>query len=362
MIISLTIIAKKSDGALRDAESYFDQVVSFCGNKIDSETVAQMLNLVDDEIYFEISDAILDKDFKAVFDVTKKIYENGWDFVDFTSGLIEHFRNVMTVIITENTDLVETAEIYRIKYMDYLDKFSEGDLLRLLNYLNKVQQELRYTQNQKLKVEIALSHLIGLERSSTISDVISKISDGKAVSQMSSPPAGSGDSINSKKKVEPQKSIKQRTDFQPVQQKENGNNKNNGAHNEADSSVFNFDSLISKWQGFVKEVATEKPLMLGQFIHSLTPVSLDGNKLNISSTDSHVKDLLRTNENYFAKKSYDYFGKRINFNYIEETTGTSRRTAETENPAQTHKPGSSRQEDDPFVSAIINELGGEEIR
>ena len=101
---SLTTIAKKSDGAFRDAESYFDQVVSFCGNKIDSKTVAQMLNLVDDEIYFEISDSIINKDFKAVFEITKKIYENGWDFVDFTSGLIEHFRNIMTVIITEKTE------------------------------------------------------------------------------------------------------------------------------------------------------------------------------------------------------------------------------------------------------------------
>ena len=198
---SLTTIAKKSDGALRDAESYFDQVVSFCGNKIDSKTVVQMLNLVDDEIYFEISDAIINKDFKAVFDVTKKIYENGWDFVDFISGLIEHFRNVMTVIITENTGLVETAEVYRIKYMDYLNTFSEGDLLRLLNYLNKVQQELRYTQNQKLKVEIALSHLIGLERSFTISDVISKIADGKVVTSTSSTPTVKNESHTSKKKI-----------------------------------------------------------------------------------------------------------------------------------------------------------------
>lgn len=359
---SLTIIAKKSDGALRDAESYFDQVVSFCGNKIDSKTVAQMLNLVDDEIYFEISDAVINKDFKAVFDVTKKIYENGWDFIDFISGLIEHFRNVMTVIITENTNLVETAEVYRVKYMDYLDKFSEGDLLRLLNYLNKVQQELRYTQNQKLKVEIALSHLIGLERSSTISDVISKISDGKTVSQMSSSPTGSNVSNTSKKKVEPQRTINRNTSYQAATNRGNGNNNIDKTDKEPDTSTFNFDSLVSKWQGFVKEVATEKPLMLGQFIHSLTPVSLDGNKLNISSSDSHVKDLLKTNENYFAKKSYDYFGKRINFNYIEETTEVSQRTTKAEKPAQTHKPDSSRQEDDPFVSAIIEELGGQEIR
>ena len=157
---TLTIISKKADGALRDAESYFDQVVSFCGDKIDAETVAKMLNLIDDEIYFEISDAILNKNFKTVFEVTNKIYGNGWDFIDFMEGLIEHFRNIMTVVLTEKTSLTETADVYRDRYADYVDKFSEGDLLRILNFLNKTQQELRFSQNQKLKIEILIFYLL----------------------------------------------------------------------------------------------------------------------------------------------------------------------------------------------------------
>ena len=172
---TLTIIAKKADGALRDAESYFDQVVSYCGNKIDSDTVAKMLNLIDDEVYFDISNAILNKEFITVFNVTNKIYENGWDFIDFVDGLIEHFRNIMTVILTERTSLAETADVYRERYMNYLNQFSKGDLLRILNYLSTIQQELRFSDNQKLKLEIALSHLIGLEKTSTISELLSEI-------------------------------------------------------------------------------------------------------------------------------------------------------------------------------------------
>ena len=126
---TLTIIARKADGALRDAESYFDQVVSFCGNKIDAVTVSHMLNLVDDELFFMISDAVLEKNFKTVFEVTRILYENGWDFVDFIDGLTEHFRNILTVILTGRTELIETAEVYRKKYINYLDSFSEGDML-----------------------------------------------------------------------------------------------------------------------------------------------------------------------------------------------------------------------------------------
>src|SRR3972149_45297 len=70
---TLTIIAKKADGALRDAESYFDQVVAYSQGNIDADLVTQMLNLIDEETYFNISDAVLSKDYKVVFQSSEKI-------------------------------------------------------------------------------------------------------------------------------------------------------------------------------------------------------------------------------------------------------------------------------------------------
>lgn len=134
-----------------------------------------MLNLIDEEIYFHISDAVINRDFKVVFQSSEKIYENGWDFSDLLDGLTEHFRNILSVVITDSTDNIETADVYKSKYLSYSNKFSESDILRLLNFLNKSQQELRYSQNQKLKIEIILSHLIGLENSKTISELVSEV-------------------------------------------------------------------------------------------------------------------------------------------------------------------------------------------
>ncbi|MCB0753590.1 MAG: DNA polymerase III subunit gamma/tau, partial [Ignavibacteriae bacterium] len=180
---SLTIIAKKADGALRDAESIFDQVVSFCGNEIDADILRQMLNLIDDEIYFQLSDAILTKDFKIAFDISERIYSNGWNFIDFINGLIEHFRNITTVIVADTTDFIEASEVNKKKYYDYADKFSEGDLLRILSFLSQTQNELRLAQNQRLKVEISLTKLIGLEKSSTITEILAKVNSGDYTSE-----------------------------------------------------------------------------------------------------------------------------------------------------------------------------------
>lgn len=172
---TLTLISKKADGALRDAQSLFDQVISFCGDNINAETVSKMLNLIDEDLFFNISDAVLDKNYNIVFETTDRIFQNGWDFIDFTDGLIEHFRNIMTVIITEKTELIETADVFKKRYINYIQTFSKGDLLRILNYLNKLQQELRYSNNQKLKIEIALTNLVGLEKSATLSEILSQI-------------------------------------------------------------------------------------------------------------------------------------------------------------------------------------------
>jgi len=361
---TLTIIAKKSDGALRDAESFFDQVVAFCGNNIEASTVSKMLNLVDDEVYFTISDAILEKNYKSVFEVSNSIYNNGWNFIDFMDGLIEHFRNILTVILTKNSNLVESADIYKTRYLDYADKFSEGDLLRLLNFLNKTQQELRYSQNQKLKIEISLSHLIGLERSSTISELINDLSSSNlndkssftydqeinTVKTTTASPKKKTQFISSKEVISKQKS-------DPIKPpiSHNFNNSEN-----ISNPQFSFDSVIKKWAGFVESVNAEKGLMFGPFIKSVKLINLEGNDLNIFSEDSHGKDIISRNQEYLAKKSLEFFGKRITFHLKDRAKidpGIMLDTTETEKNESKQK-----SDDDPFINAIINELGGEEVK
>jgi len=175
---ALTFIAKKADGALRDAQSLFDQVISFGGKNIDAAIVAQMLNLIDEELYFKISDSILNKDFIQAFEISKVVYDNGWNYVDFTTGLVEHFRNILTTILKKDTTFVESSEQIKLLYSNYIGSFSESDILRILTYLSRVEKDLRNSQNQKLFIEIALSHLIGLESTTTISQLLENIQKG----------------------------------------------------------------------------------------------------------------------------------------------------------------------------------------
>ncbi|MEG8946915.1 DNA polymerase III subunit gamma/tau [Rosettibacter firmus] len=336
---ALTIIAKKADGALRDAQSLFDQAISFSGNKVDSTLLSKMFNLIDEEIYFEISDAILDKNYKSAFEISQKIYDNGWNYIDFLNGLNEHFRNILTVVIRKDAKLVETADIYKNKYLSYLDKFSESDLLRILTFINKTQYELKASSNPKLKIEIALCQLIGIEKSETINELISKINAGNLNSELKEKETGySSDNIKKKELSNVRPAFKSEVKIPEVKEFIPP------TANDSDD----FKNIIAKWHEFVEQVKTEK-IFFGSVLINSNPVNFIDNKLKIEVEKPEDWDIICDNKSYLDKKTKDFFGKKIEFDIAKNT--------DTQN---IHK--SNLKDENPLINAIIEKLGAKEIK
>jgi DNA polymerase III subunit gamma/tau len=349
---TLTIIAKKADGALRDAESLFDQVVAFCGQNIDYATVTKMLNLIDDDIYFAISDAILDKNFKSIFEVSSRIYDNGWNYIDFMDGLIEHFRNILTVAITKSAGLIESAEIYKTKYESYADKFSEGDLLRVLNYLTKFQQEIKSSQNQKVKIEIALCLLVGFEKTSTITELLKKLQNSD-LSSLEEP-----ESAVAAVKSRPTPPLAQ-TKIAEVEK-------------EPESETANtVEEIKGRWGAFIKAVNAEKGLILGPIIMNLHLQRVEGNKIYASTQDGHAQIELEQNLDYLIDKTEGVFGKRFGFVFgvngeaapaRSSSARTNASSANSNAPQSTGAATERASSGDPIIDSIENTLGGIELR
>ncbi|MCX6151633.1 MAG: DNA polymerase III subunit gamma/tau [Ignavibacteriales bacterium] len=346
---SLTIIAKKADGALRDAESIFDQIIAFSGNEIEAETLSNMLNLINEDTFFTISDAILDKKFAASFEVTKMVYEKGWNFIDFLNGLIEHFRNILTINLSGNADLIESAEIYKEKYFNYKNKFTESDLLRILNFLNKTQQELRYTQNHRLKIEIALCSLIGLEKSSLIKDVIQKLEEIKKKVPAYSVSESNNlfyTSDNLEKKETP---VLIKTGIQSL--------------TESSSTIKKSDNmdLTIKWKNFIQTINNEK-ILVASALSNLQLVSLESNKLNVHGSDESINIMLNQNKKFIDQRLSEFFGKTISLNNEYSSTETFY-TSQTAEPKQKVNNGDdlAGRKENSLIDSIKKELKGEEI-
>jgi DNA polymerase-3 subunit gamma/tau len=329
-----------------------------------------MLNIIDDEIYFNISDAVLKKDFNEVFRVSSLLFDNGYDFGDFINGLIEHFRNILTVILTKKTELVETAEVYKSHYLEYIGKYTEGDLLRILNFLNKTQQEMRFTQNHRLKVEISLSHLIGFERSLTISELLGKIDTHSLTSDQNflrEPEKKNYNPIRVSVPIEKSnvdKHIILAETWEPIKKEPLkvtliGKNpvKEIRPKETIDISDFSFDSIIKKWDVFVNAVITERKFSLGPYVGNLELASLEGTKLKVFLNDEDGKKSFGLDKDYLARKTAEIFGKKIIFQFEDHSLKSTGSNGSKNNPIS--KEGNVI--NDPLIDLIIKELGGEEI-
>ncbi|MCX7876882.1 MAG: DNA polymerase III subunit gamma/tau [Melioribacteraceae bacterium] len=332
---ALTLISKKADGALRDAQSIFDQVISFSGNKVDSDELEKIFNLIDEEIYFEITDAILNKNFHSAFEVTNKIYENGWSYIDFLNGLTEHFRNLLSVTIRKDSKLVESAEIFKEKYLNYKDEFSEGDLLRILNFINKTLYEIKTSSNQKIKIEVALSQIIALEKSSTIKELINKIATKQfnTLTNYDIPrePLISQQISEKKEKI----------NFDLKTNSKNETKLENFVLPQIDENQ-NISELISKWKTFIEHVQKEK-FFFGSILTSSKP-NINPEKIEIEIEDPQDEDIILKNKTYLNTKIQEIFGKKYNISIKNK-------------PSLTNK----NKEESNIVNTIINDLGGKEV-
>ncbi len=343
---SLTFIAKKADGALRDAESLFDQVVSFCGKNVELEVLSKMLNLIDEEIYFEITDAILEKRFAAAFDITQKIYDNGWNFIDFSNGLTEHFRNILTVIIRKDGKLLEVSENIAGKYLEYKDKFSEADIIKLLAYMNAYQYELKNSSNQKLKTEISLANIIALEKSSTIEELIEFVKKG----EFPSAPAEKKKIIES----EPPKPAEIKEEpAAPLTAPKNAEAQSSRPPAEPESDIQ------EKWNELVKTV-NGKRTIFGPVLSEVKLGGIENNVLKLYVAAEEHLAILKDEKDYLRQRVAEIFGKGITceFEIKKELFGNATPDASPQTEKKTRKTSG---EENPLIKAIIEELGGKEI-
>ncbi len=160
---ALHVIAQKADGALRDALSTFDQIVSFSGNAITYKDVIENLNILDYEYYFKVVDYILNGDTSNLLLIFHEILENGFDGQHFITGLSEHFRHLLVVKDAATLKLLEVGPALKEKYKKQSERCNAGFILKALDLTNKYDLSYKTSNHKKLHVEIALIQLSSMQ-------------------------------------------------------------------------------------------------------------------------------------------------------------------------------------------------------
>jgi len=161
---ALTVIAQKADGAMRDALSIYDQVVSFSENHITYQQVIENLNVLDYDYYFRLTDAFMGKNHAEGLLIFNEILEKGFDGHQFINGLSKHLRDLLVCKDHVTLDLLEVGAGIREKYKIQSSKASMDFLIRALNLLNQYDVSYRTSMNQRLHIELAMIDLCNLEQ------------------------------------------------------------------------------------------------------------------------------------------------------------------------------------------------------
>jgi DNA polymerase-3 subunit gamma/tau len=176
---SLAVIGKKGDGSMRDSQSIFDQVIAFCGKNVEYGRVNEALNLIDAEFYFTLGTAIRTHDVAQILHISREVFMRGYDLQECLHGLAEHFRNILTVLATGGTNLIEASKVHREQYLAESANFAQADVLQYMTIITQTEQALRFAPQPRLRFEFALVQMAKMDSAVQISELLQELAELK---------------------------------------------------------------------------------------------------------------------------------------------------------------------------------------
>jgi DNA polymerase-3 subunit gamma/tau len=375
---ALLLVAKKGDGSMRDSQSIFDQIVSFCGDDINAQKIIEALNLVDQEIFFRTTDLIKNKDASGGISLVEEIISHGYDIKEFLSGLNEHLRNFLIAITTKSTQLIETAEVYKKRYQSDTEHFSESDLLRLIKIVTETENSIKWIQQPRFKLEVALIQMIKMENTVQISELLTKIDELKKKLSSGIPVGGkvlaSPPSMSSTQKFENKNallsSIASTNISYPFIRETAKPSYINTPYQQTKSVVqvpenqiiettqqasLTFEEASVKWKDVVMQARQER-VTLGSSLGLTQVIECNNGSLKIACPDNFNLDFFKRNRDRIHSLAEKVYGIKFRLEAILADIDTSTSTSpkkSVEQQTETHHP---------VVEALKTKLGAVKVK
>lgn len=154
---ALNLIARNSQGALRDALSILDQCISFGDNKIEYKDVVELLGTVNVEQLFDLAQYIINQDTKESLKILNEFIVWGKDIRNLINDLIDHFRNLMICKVSTDLDEIISLPEETIEQLkSQADTINNNDLIRILNILSTTQDNIKTASNPRVVAEVTM--------------------------------------------------------------------------------------------------------------------------------------------------------------------------------------------------------------
>ena len=306
---ALFLIARKADGGMRDALSLLDQVIAFSDAGITEDAVQNLLGLIPRDVYFGLTQAIVERDGARALGIVDELAREGSDLGEFVAGLMAHFRHLLIACAAGDLTDENLPEADRAQYAEGAAQFKEADLVRMLNAVGELETQISRVSEPRFWLELTVMKLVQMTSSVDLQVLISRLeqlerglkSQGKVsgrvpaerplprpkpVSQQKTASSGSDtrareDSV----KLSPPTTASKTS---PPQQPGNGRPVAEQPQEEippvpevSSGEPPDFSVIKNKWAHLVQKVK-EKKMSLGTFLAEGHPQSMDGRHLVVA--------------------------------------------------------------------------------
>ena len=365
---ALHLLASRADGALRDAESLLDQVVSL-GEEVSQQAVVRVLGLVDRGLYFELLDAMREAAPARVLDIVAQAVDEGADIEEFVYGLVELLRHLLFAKIQGGTDELDMDEDARRRCGELAAAMEVEDLLRMMQSLLDLEADIKRSVQPRFRVEIALVHLALMGRSVDVGELLRRLQSLESAaprpvvtpspsgrSERAAPPPPSGFSeqaappppsgFSEQAAPPPPSGRSEQAVLPPPAQHQVAAPAESS--NAATAAGLSFDQVCTTWAELVNAVRAAKPSLAG-FLNGAALDSLEGHvlKLSFGAADRFAMNQVLNNRDSVEEIAEAKYGRRLRLEAVVK---------KGDEPAPQ---AVSQPESDPTLRSVLDTFDGE---
>ena len=325
---ALKLIARNSDGSMRDGLSLLDQCISYKEGELKYEDVIDILGIANTELLFNLVDNIMEKDLENALFKIDEIIQDGKDINQFIKDLIFHFRNLLIVKTSNNPiEIMDLDEETIENYKAQSKEMSIDYILKVLDILNESEAQAKWATQTRIILEMAIIKIVKIEEKMALEERVKKLEEiiksGEIpiVKTNETKVAAKATNLTKTKKIVKEPKKETVPESKPIID---------------DGVELPFETIENNWENVLK-IVKEMRVSTHGLLREGEPVSFVNNKLEIGFKDGygfHKEALCKEENKELVEKAVsNYFNKNISIdfimmdNFIEEETNTDKDSA-----------------------------------
>lgn len=316
----LQLIARNSDGAMRDALSILDQCISFADEKVSYEYILELLGTVNSDIIFDMADSIIEKDLEKSLKTVDELIIIGKDIHQFIKDMINHFRNLMVSKASDKlNDIIDGTEetIERFKIQSQNIELSR--IIAIIKLLSEAEVNSKWSSEPRIILETTIMKMLSPELDTSVDSLLARISNlestvkrGKIVVEEKS------QDTNTKRNIAKTVS-KQVTKKEAIKIEED--KKEKIIINKEINENIDINDVMKIWPDMMKKIKTEK-ISIQALLSEGIPHDIEGNTLYVLFKDGFGfhKDAVNKDDNkkYIENTLNNILSSNINIKFMME--------------------------------------------